>query len=229
MRLADLAGRRHARYWSSTMPATETLDRLEEALRRSPGDSARAASKAERGEAEAETDPGQGLLVGYLSYARDGGWCWAALVVMTAEGDPVELVYTEPLVVGGLQRQLLGDRLDAYLLSSVLLPPLLDRLQSRPAFLCCDQPAVLQRRLPGGIPALVFAPGDAFCNAAAWTMRPGPAEGNGERWWFSRHGGQRWPAVLDDAVDAMAPFGIRDPFKQLHAAMAELRRDSRAR
>jgi hypothetical protein len=167
----------------------------------------------------------QRLLVGYLSYTREGGRCWAALVVMNVEGDPVEFAYTESLTIPSLQRHLFGERLDAYLLSSVLVPPLLDRLQRRPAFLCCDEPALLQRPLPGDLPALVFASAEARHDGCSWIPRPEAAGAESQPCWISRRTAASWPAVLDEAAVAMAPFGLREPFRQLRAAMADLRRE----
>ena len=108
------------------------------------------------------------------------------------------------------------------MISRVLLEPLLKQVKA-PGLVCFDEPHVLLRRPVGGPPSVVFAPADAAHKAGPWTFQKlgngaGPAEGC----WVSPAGDASVAGKLQKVAAAMAPFGLREPFRQLRAAMGEL-------
>jgi hypothetical protein len=163
-------------------------------------------------------------LIGYFAHAREGATAWGALVLVTQGGDPVDFLYTDPVTVSRLTNRLLGPRVDAYLVGQVLLQPLLDQAVGRLALLCFDDAALLQRAFTFPVPAAVQAPRDAMHRDGAW-VHEALAAGNGheQAWWLASDTRPAAVAVLKQAVDGMAPFGILEPFVQLRAAMAEVR------
>jgi hypothetical protein len=163
-------------------------------------------------------------LVGYFAHAREAATAWAALVLVTLEGDPVDFLYTEPVTLNAVAHLLLGARVDAYLVEKVLLEPLLQQAAGRVSLLCIDDPQVLQRRFVHDVPVAVLAPADVTHRHPSWWAEQGPgANGNGTSWWVAGEAGATAMAALRAAAAAMAPFSILDPFRQLRAAMAEVR------
>jgi hypothetical protein len=163
-------------------------------------------------------------LIGYFAHAREAASAWGALVLMTPDGDPVDLLYTEPVTLNRLTHRLLGPRVDGYLVASVLLQPLLEQAGARLSLLCFDDPAVLQRRLRSDVPVAVLAAREAAHKDGAWIAESVPSgNGHDRTWWLAAETHGAALAALKQASAAMAPFGLLDPFQQLRAAMAEMR------
>jgi hypothetical protein len=162
-------------------------------------------------------------LIGYFVHRREAATSWAALVQVTPEGDPVDLLYTDPLTLNGFTRRLLGSRVDAYLVGRVLLEPLLAQAGPRLSLLCFDDPAVLLRRLECEVPVAVFAPAEARHKGGAWSAETVAVNGHDQTWWVAPPTADAAVSALQQAAAAMAPFGILDPFEQLRAAMVELK------
>jgi hypothetical protein len=171
--------------------------------------------------ADAPPDP---PLIGYFAHVREAATAWGALVLMTPDGDPLDFLYTEPVTVGRLTHALLGTRIDGYVLARVLLAPLLEQAGARLALLCLDDAALLQRRFSFEVPVAVAAAPDAPHKEGAWTAEA-LANGDGQThtWWVGTGAREAAVAQLREAAAAMSPFGIVDPFRQLRAAMAEVR------
>lgn len=171
--------------------------------------------------ADARPDP---PLIGYFAHVREAAAAWGALVLMTVDGDPLDFLYTEPVTVGRLTQTLLGARADGYVLARVLLAPLLEQAGPRLTLLCLDDPALLQRRFQFEVPVAVTAPADAPHKDGAWTAESlANGDGTTHTWWLGGDAREAALARLREAAAAMAPFGLLDPFRQLRAAMAEVR------
>ena len=162
--------------------------------------------------------------LGYFAHVRDAMAYWGALVLLTPDGDPSELFYTEPVHLNRLTHQLLGPRADAYVIERVLLKPLLEQAgHGAASALCFDDPAVLQRRLRLPVPAAVLAPPEAAHRAGSWRFQTIPDGDRREGCWVQPETGDAVIRALQEAAEGMAPFGLRDPFRQLRAAMTEIR------
>jgi hypothetical protein len=169
---------------------------------------------------DARPDP----LIGYFAHVREAASAWGALVLVTGEGDPVDFLYTDPVMLNRLTNRLLGPRLDSYLVTRVLLAPLLEQAGHRLALLCFDDPAILQRRLDSDVPVAVFAARDTTHKEGAWIAESLPSNnGHDHTWWLAPQTCSAALAALKQTAAAMAPFGILEPFNQLRAAMAEVR------
>ncbi|HEX6739933.1 MAG TPA: hypothetical protein VF310_16765 [Vicinamibacteria bacterium] len=166
--------------------------------------------------------PDQEALIGYFVHRREAAASWAALVQVTPEGDPVDFLYTDPLALSGFTRRLLGPRVDAYLVGRVLLAPLLAQA-GRLSLLCFDDPAVLLRRLDVEVPVAVHAPAEAAHKGGAWVRETVAMNGADHTWWLAPRSADAAVDALRGAAEAMAPFGILEPFQQLRAAMVELK------
>jgi hypothetical protein len=170
------------------------------------------------------TDTRPDSLIGYFAHVREASSAWAALVLVTPEGDPVDFLYTDPVALNRLTNRLLGPRLDGYLVTRVLLAPLLEQAGHRLSLLCFDDPAILQRRLDSDLPLAVFAPHDTTHKDGAWIAESLPSNnGHPHTWWLAPATYSAALAALKQTAAAMAPFGILEPFNQLRAAMAEVR------
>lgn len=163
-------------------------------------------------------------LIGYFAHVREAASAWGALVLMTPEGDPVDFFYTDPVTLNRLTHRLLGPRMDAYLVARVLLQPLLEQAGGRLSLLCFDDPAVLQRQPRFDVPVAVLAAREAPHKDGAWVAESVPSgNGHDRTWWLAAETHSAALAALEQAVAAMAPFALLDPFQQLRAAMAEVR------
>jgi len=165
-----------------------------------------------------------GARLGYVAHERDASSCRGALVVLTLDGDPLDLVYTDPVPLGRLVETLLGPRLDAYLLARVLVAPLLAQARERPTLLCFEEPRLLLRRLSLDLPAVVLAEPDLPHRPDCWRPRQLGAER--EAVWLGADSNGFPLGVLEEARRGMAPAGLREPFRQLRAAMAALPREA---
>jgi hypothetical protein len=160
----------------------------------------------------------------YFAHQKQGATYTGALVVVSFEGDPVDFAYTDPVTLSRFSLQLLGARADGYMIARVLLEPLLKQVKA-PGIVCFDEPHLLERRPLAPPPAVVFAAADAAHKEGHWsfhTVKNGsqPPEG----FWVSRARDGGVLAKLQEASGAMAPFGLREPFRQLRAAMGEVAR-----
>jgi hypothetical protein len=168
-----------------------------------------------------ESVPADGTIA-YFAHQKQGSAYLGALVVVSDEGDPVDFAYTDPVTLNRFSMQLLGARADGYMIARVLLEPLLKQVKAA-GLVCFDEPQVLLRRPVEGLPCVVFAPGDAAHKDRVWAfqkLRNGtnPNEGC----WVSPAADVAVVAKLQTVAAAMAPFGLREPFRQLRAAMGEL-------
>jgi hypothetical protein len=160
--------------------------------------------------------------IAYFAHQKQGAAYLGALVVVSFEGDPVDFAYTDPVTLNRFSAQLLGARADGYMISRVLLEPLLKQVKT-PGLVCFDEPHVLLRRPMSAVPSVVFAPADASHKAGAWAFQKlGHGAGLAEGCWVSATGEESVAGKLQKIAAAMAPFGVREPFRQLRAAMAEL-------
>ena len=160
--------------------------------------------------------------IAYFAHQKQGGAYSGALVVVTFEGDPVDFAYTDPVTLNRFSVQLLGARADGYMISRVLLEPLLKQVKA-PALVCFDEPHVLLRRPAGGPPSVVFAPADAAHKDGPWSFQSlGNGSNPAEGCWVSPAADPSVAGKLQKIAAAMAPFGLREPFRQLRAAMGEL-------
>jgi hypothetical protein len=171
-----------------------------------------------------ETVPAEGTIA-YFAHQKEGATYLGALVVVSFEGDPVDFAYTDPVTLNRFSQQLLGARADGYMIGRVLLEPPLKQVKA-PGIVCFDEPHLLERRPPTQTPAVVFAAAAAPHKEGHWsfhTVKNGSQAAEG--CWVSRANKDAGVlAKLQEAAAAMAPFGIRDPFRQLRAAMAEVPR-----
>ena len=87
--------------------------------------------------------------IAYFAHQKQGSAYLGALVVVSFEGDPVDFAYTDPVTLNRFSAQLLGARADGYMISRVLLEPLLKQVKA-PGLVCFDEPQVLLRRPVGG-------------------------------------------------------------------------------
>jgi hypothetical protein len=162
--------------------------------------------------------------IAYFAHQKQGATYLGALVVVTAEGDPVDFAYTDAVTLNRFSQQLLGGRADGYMIARVLLEPLLKQVKT-PGIVCFDEPHLLARRPPTEPPAVVFAAADAPHKEDQWSFRSVKnGSGTPEGCWVARAEDAGVLAKLQEVAAAMAPFGIREPFRQLRAAMAELAR-----
>lgn len=162
--------------------------------------------------------------IAYFAHQKEAATYLGALVVVSLEGDPLDFAYTDPVTLNRFSQQLLGARADGYMIARVLLLPLLKQVKP-PGILCFDEPHLLARRPPTEGPAVVFAGADAPHKEGCWSFH---SVKNGslppEAMWVARTKDAGVVAKLQEAASAMAPFSIREPFRQLRAAMAEVAR-----
>jgi hypothetical protein len=160
--------------------------------------------------------------IAYFAHQKQGAAYLGALVVVSFEGDPVDFAYTDPVTLNRFSVQLLGARADGYMISQVLLEPLLKQVKA-PGLVCFDEPHVLVRRPLAALPSVVFAPAEAAHKAGAWAFQKlGNGVASSEGCWVSAAGDASVAGKLQKIAAAMAPFGLREPFRQLRAAMGEL-------
>jgi len=162
--------------------------------------------------------------IAYFAHQRQGATYLGALVVVSLEGDPVDFAYTDPVTLNRFSLHLLGARADGYMVARVLLEPLLKQVKT-PGMVCFDEPRLLERRPLDEPPAVVFAPPDAAHKEGVWsfhTLENGTPKAEG--FWTTGAKAVGVLPRLQHAASGMAPFGIREPFQQLRAAMAEVAR-----
>ncbi len=165
--------------------------------------------------------------LGYFAHERDGATFRGALAVLTIEGDPVDLVYTDPVSVSRLTQALLGPRLDAYMLARVLAEPLLAQAKEKPTVVCFEDARLLLRHLRLGVPAVVMADPDAPHRETGWRLEQiGNGAADRDLLWVTQQGQKATVALLEEARRTMAPFGIREPFRQVKAAIAALAKEA---
>jgi hypothetical protein len=158
------------------------------------------------------------FLAGYLTLARDGVCFQGGLLVVTAEGDPVQFLYTEPASLGALNLTLLGHAADAYLVARVLAPSLLARCEGTLSLLLVESPAILARDLEAPCPAVVIAPAAVPHRAASWVH----ASRDGLPCWATAGRAEVAAARLQTLREGLAPAGIEEPFARLREVLAQL-------
>ena len=162
--------------------------------------------------------------IAYFAHFGDGSSYWGALVLVTPEGDPTDFVYTEPVILNGIMTRLLGPRTNAYVVSRVLLQPLLGQLAEPPALVCFDDPVLLGRRLDTTVPVAVLAHPDSPHRHGVWA----PVRLDGEAGltcWLRPESREEVLELVREMVTSMAPFHLHEPFRQLRDAMEELKRE----
>lgn len=170
-----------------------------------------------------ESVPGEGTIA-YFAHQKQGATYLGALVVVSFEGDPVDFAYTDPVTLNRFSLQLLGPRADGYMIAHVLLEPLLKQVKA-PGMVCFDEPHLLERRPAILPPAVVFAAADAPHKEGHWSFHTVKNGSQGpESCWVSRPKDAGVAAMLQEAAAAMAPFSLREPFRQLRAALGEVSR-----
>lgn len=162
-------------------------------------------------------------LLGYVAQVIDEGAYYGGLLLLTVEGDPIEFAYTDRVEVTSLQRILLGKRMETYVVSQVLTPPLWDRVQKKPQALCFDEASLLERTLSLPAPVVVFADMGAGHRPAAWTWQSAEADVAAGAW-HQVDRTRQTTALLEVARTAMSPIDIREPFRQLREAIVEARK-----
>ena len=166
----------------------------------------------------------RGPLIGYVAHVKEELTYRGAIVLVSLEGDPADFIYTEPVTINRFMQRLLGPRMEGYVATRVLLEPLLGHMDGSASLVFFDHPAVLQRRLSLEVPAVVLAPADAPHKQGIWISEK--LDGSGEdplTCWVSPEHRTAAVALLREAAAGMAPFSLREPFRQLRSAMAELR------
>jgi hypothetical protein len=183
-----------------------------------PGDRTPMSASATRSAADAEKGP----FVGYFVHQRNKENYWAALSVLNLEGDPEDFFYTEPVTVNRFMQQLLGPRLDAYVMGRVLLEPLVAQVKQPLSLVLFDDPSILQRRLPLTVPAAVLAGPDSSHRDSVWV--PEALDGGAPplSFWVTPQSRKAATDLLRQLAAAMTPFPPDQPFRQMRAAMAEL-------
>lgn len=159
----------------------------------------------------------------FFTHAREDATWRGPMVVVAADGDPLDFVYTEPVAMSRLSLRLLGPRVDGYMIERVLLPPLLEKAGAGVRLICFEDAAILQRRVKLPMPCVVFESADAVHRAGAWVVETAlGADGATQTFWVPPD--HREPAMgwLLHVMAEMAPFGLAEPFAQLRAAMADV-------
>ncbi len=160
--------------------------------------------------------------IAYFAYQRQGATYLGALVVVSLEGDPLDFAYTDPVTLNSFSLRLLGSRADGYMVSRILLEPLLRQVKT-PLFVCFDDAQVLHRRLRLAQPGVVFADAGLPHKEGHWVphaLKDGP--NTTLHCWITYNADKGLLGRIRQAAEAMAPFDITEPFKQLRAAMAEM-------
>jgi hypothetical protein len=167
-------------------------------------------------------------LLGYVAHVVEGGSYHGGLLAVTLEGDPVDFVYSAPLSLTHLQRILLGKRADAYVIAKVLAVPLFEKVQEKPVILLFEEPSLLGRTVSLRTPAAVLAPSTAASKKGEWQWTPdGNAPESGA--WLQAASAAQTAALLKKARAVMAPIDLKEPFRQVRDAIAEMRKEAQHR
>lgn len=174
---------------------------------------------------EAPGPEARDLTVGYFVRETDGASHVGALLVVTGEGDPVDFVYTEPLVLRALVLALLGERAESHVVLHLLTEPLLAKLQAPPSLLLYEEASLLQRQVSLEMPCAVLAGGDLARRGADWEEAPAPTgDGLRRKVWVPTACGRQAKGLIEAAAAALAPLALEEPFARVRAALQELRR-----
>lgn len=160
--------------------------------------------------------------IGYISVRSNQDFHWAGLLVVDADGDPIEFAQAEAVKLRPLMSTLLGNRLRSFVAARLLAPPLLSCCKVSPDLVCFEEATVLHRRLDLGIPIAVFAPVGCTVAETHWQrLEPQPGDLIQE-WWGQASCWQQVQSVLQVAARCMVPGNLADPFERLDEALKEM-------
>ncbi len=165
-----------------------------------------------------------GAKVGYISARWDQDSHLGGLLVVDADGDPVEFVHTELVKLTLLMRTLLGSRMHGFVVTRLITGPLLSCCMTPPDIVCFDEPAVLYRRLDLNIPAAVLAPADSEVDDTQWQrLEPQHCYNSHKgQWWGQISFFQEVQSLLEAVSRSMSPSSLVDPFECLGEALKQI-------
>ena len=168
--------------------------------------------------------PDPEAFLGYLAVRAEAEGVLGGLLILDANGDPVDFAYTEPVRLTWPTRVLFGDRLAAYIATRVLAPPLLASVTVKPAVMCFDDPAVLSRNFILDAPAAVCCSVGVPAKKQYWRdLALNGATTNAERsWWGQLEAAEGIRAVLALVADSRSPDEMIEPFERLRLALREV-------
>lgn len=168
--------------------------------------------------------PDSEAFLGYLAVHAEADGFVGGLLIVDADGDPVDFAYTEPIKLTWPSRVLFGARLAAYVATRVLAPPLLSSVTVKPAVMCFDDPAVLSRKFLLDAPAAVCCSLGVPAKTQYWRdLGPNGATENAERsWWGQLEAAEQIQAVLTLVAGSRSPDEMIEPFERLRLALREV-------
>jgi hypothetical protein len=168
--------------------------------------------------------PASEAFLGYLAIHAEAEGFLGGLLILDANGDPVDFAYTEPVKLTWPTKVLFGARLAAYIATRVLAPPLLASVTVKPSVMCFDDPAVLSRDFLLDAPAAVCCSVGVPAKTQYWRdLALNGAPENAERsWWGQLEAAERIRAVLAFVADSRSPDEMIEPFERLRLALREV-------
>jgi hypothetical protein len=162
--------------------------------------------------------------IGYISVQSNQDVHWGGLLVVDADGDPVEFTHTETMKLAPLMSTLLGQRLPGFVVTRLMSGPLLDCCTMKPDVVCFEEATVLHRRIDLNIPVAVFVPADFMADGKYWQrLDPQPDDGtHGGEWWGLASCCQQVQSVLQGASLHMISNNIVYPFERLGEALKQM-------
>jgi hypothetical protein len=162
--------------------------------------------------------------LGYLVVHAEADGFLGGLLILDANGDPVDFTYTDPVVLTWPTRVLFGARLAAYIATRILAAPLLASVTVKPAVLCFDDPAVLSRHFLLDVPAAVCCPAGLAAKAQHWREfgLNGGATDAERSWWGQLEAAERIRKVMVLAAESRSPAEMIEPFERLRLALREV-------
>jgi hypothetical protein len=145
-------------------------------------------------------------------------------LILDDSGDPVDFVYTDPVILPWATKVLFGARLPGYIATRVLAPPLLAAVTAKPTVLCFDDPAVLSRHFLLNVPAAVCCQRGAGAKTQHWCEVGGKGETPDAEgaWWGQVDAAERIRTVMCAVAESRSPAEMIEPFERLRAALREL-------
>ena len=163
--------------------------------------------------------------LGYLAVHAEPDGFRGGLLILDDSGDPVDFVYTDPVILTWATRVLFGARLPGYVAARVLAPPLLAAVSAKPAVLCFDDSAVLSRHFLLDVPAAVCCQAGAAVKTQHWREvvgRNGDATHAEGSWWGQLAAAEHIQRVMGLAAESRSPAEMIEPFERLRVALREL-------
>lgn len=162
--------------------------------------------------------------LGYLAVHAEADGFVGGLLILDANGDPVDFAYTDPIKLTWPSRVLFGARLAAYVATRVLAPPLLASVTVKPAVMCFDDPAVLSRNFLLDAPAAVCCSVGVPAKTQYWRdlALNGAAENAERSWWGQLEAADQIRAVLTLVAGSRSPDEMIEPFERLRLALREI-------